>query len=187
MSCQIPYIPERLHINNRPHVGEFFYGEILYRRCPKDKVKNPFDGISLVDLSVNRQGAPLDEPLCEPGDVLFNMVPENGKGERLDEAVVPLKILELDEEKQYLKSQSATTSGEVPVTNNCTIHLRHKVEPCNYAHAAFEVYYNGEEMTFDNYKQTLKKNTLLRTWCKNEISKMILHEEVWINWPNEKY
>ena len=146
---------------------------------------NPFDGISLVDLSVNRSGLLL-EKLSEPADVLFNMTPENQKGEMLNEEVVHLRISELDENNQYKKAETRTKEiNGITTTNSCLLHLRHKKEECNYAHCAFEVIYNSVEMTYENYSKHLKKDTVLRSWCKNEIAKMIVKEEVWINWPGE--
>lgn len=185
MPCTIPYIPEYLHSNGRPVIEAFYINEFLFRRCSQGKKANPFDGISLVDLSVNRSGH-ADNLLSKPNDVLLNTDPANGKGQILNEEIVCLRIAELNEYGQYIKENSNEKDvNGTKITNTCLIHLKHKIEECNYAHCAFEIYFNGIEMTYKNYDKNLKKDTLLRTWCKLEIVKMIVREEVWINWPNE--
>jgi len=114
------------------------------------------------------------------------MTPDNEKGHFLDEAIVPLQIMELGDEGQYKKAHTAATGKDLKF-HVCCICLKHKKEECNYSHAAFEIFYDGKELTsFEQYKNTLKKNSLLRTWCKTEISKMIIREEIWLNWPNNQ-
>lgn len=99
-----------------------------------------------------------------------------------------MQILELNEHLQYEKQIDGIQVGSNGEQNNiyCTIKLKHKSEDCNYAHSAFEFYYDDEEVTWENYKATLGKenkgHSKLRTKCKTEISKMILKEEVRINW-----
>lgn len=187
MPCTIPYIPERLHTNERPDIPGFSLGEQLYRRCKEEEKSNPFDTINLIDVSVNRQG-PNGNPLSQPDDVLLNDTPENGKGEVYNLTICYMTIMELDENNQYHKvNYQVTVKNENEETDSCTIFLKHKKLDCNYAHCAFEIFYNDVEMTQLNYKKTLKKNTKLKTWCKNELSKMILKEEVRINWNDEQH
>ena len=95
----------------------------------------------------------------------------------MDKVVVTLEILEIAESHTY----------EKPFTYNrdkCIIYLKHKPEACNYAHAAFELHINDTEVTFQNWKETLgsKAQKHLRTMCRQELAKMILREEVKINW-----
>lgn len=147
----------------------------MYRRCKPEEKENPFGHISLVDLSVNRQGT--TELLSEAKDVLLNTSPTEKKPQqRFSElAIVTLEIKELAGCGTYDKAELI---GE----NFCIIYLVHRPEPCNYAHAAFEIYYNGREVTFNNYKKTLGKNNKLRTWCKQQLANMIVKEEVRLNW-----
>lgn len=182
MGCDIPYIPVRLHTAGRPDLPAFSIGELLYRRSPNPA--SPFDGISLVDLSVNRQGS-AQAPLCEPDDVLFNFNPGNNKGPRLKEHIVILEIKELTPERIYEKEQKYPLQiEEYALVHNCRMRLCHRKEECNYAHCAFEIFFDGVEMTFGNYKQHLGKHKQLRTWCKNELAKMIIKREVRINWED---
>ena len=157
---------------------------MIYRRCPAANIEDPFNTIKLADVSVNRQG-PAEQVYSEPEDVLFNYNPENGKGETLDEAIVSMRISEVNFEGKYVKSETYSQPSKKdgnPVSNICEIQLKHKMDVCNYSHCAFEIFYNGEQMTFENYKKSLQKNSYLKSWCKNELSKMIIRKEIKINW-----
>lgn len=187
MACEIPYIPNRLHRNGRENIVEFEIGELLFRRCPPNHVRNPFDSISLVDVSVNREG-PEAGKFCEEEDVLYITIPNDGDKEKYEESICRMQILELNDNSQYEKRIDGKQAGPNGEQNDisCTIKLKHKSEDCNYAHSAFEFYYDEEEVTWENFKATLGKDNKghrkLRTTCKTEISKMILKEEVRINW-----
>jgi hypothetical protein len=178
VACLLTYIPEYLHTNEREPITEFYLHEHLYRRCSPEEKENPFAKISLVDLSVNRRGSK-ENILCSPSDVLYNMNPDinNNKEQVENQVVVILEIFEIATCNTYDK---LLTHGN----NSCIIYLRHKPESCNYAHAAFELYYNGKELTFDNYKTLLGTNAQnkLRTKCRQELATMILREEVRIHW-----
>lgn len=190
MSCKLSYIPKRLVWDCRPIVPTFKIGEKLFRRCKKEEKENPFDRISLVDLSLNRSGDETFE-FSRPSDVLYNTNPTIEKPQEIftEEVVVQLEILELTNELQYQKVFFEPIVGlnETQPLGQfcCEIFLRHKPDNCNYAHCSFEFYYKGEEVTWKNYKTTLgKKNsetTKLRTLCKHEISRMMIKEEVRIN------
>lgn len=193
MPCHIPYIPKYLHSDGRQNIDEFYLEELLFRRCNRGRRQDPFDDISLVDLSMNRGGPPNGQHLCKDEDVLYNTTPEDGKGEKYDMDVSYLRIKELDSDGHYRKELSHTqeNQGQLPIQASCLIRLRHKMEECNYPHSAFEFYYGGveetgTEVTFANYKTTLgrqnRAHSALRTMCKHEISKMIVREEVRINW-----
>jgi hypothetical protein len=187
--CALSYIPDRLHTNDRPEIPVFELGEFLFHRCPHEHVKEPFDNISLYDLSTNRQGRK-DEPLCERDDVLFNLNPDNGKGERLNCYINTLEIKEISPNQTYQKSishQGKDGDGK-PVTHTCDIVLLHDRLPCNYSHSIMRITFNGTIVTQENYKNTLRRKgqyiTELRTKCKLEFEKMILNEEVRITWDN---
>lgn len=175
MACLLNYIPQHLHANDRPNIAEFNIGEFLYRRCKIEEIDNPFDSLSLVDISVNRQGFG-ENILSTPEDVLYNTSQEKYPAlQRFDMHVSYLEIEELNDQLAYEKSNAIEH-------NECTILLRHKKEECMYCHCAFEIYYNGTEMTWENYKDSLGRNSKLKTWCKLELSKMIMKEAVRINW-----
>lgn len=183
MPCNLGYIPEHLHSNGRPNINEFYVNEYLFRRCPEKEKFDPFDHISLYDISVNRSG-PDDNRLSQPDDVLFNTNPENGKGEKYELSVACLQIKELNKYNQYFKILfTANPGNHENMYDTCQICLYHKQEECNYSHCAFVLVYNGIELKDrDIYNQTLAKNRKLRTKCRHEFSKMYLKEEVRINW-----
>lgn len=188
MACELPHIPTRLHENGRPNIDHFNISEYLFRRCDPSEIENPFAKISLVDISVNRSGI-AGSWLSQPEDVLYNTNPEKyGEVVKLDQSVAILEITELNAENQYHKSKTETRHlpKKEPETNTCDIKLKHKKEQCNYAHCTFEIYYDNIQVSFENYNQTIKRNSLLRTWCKNELAKMIVKEEVRINWLEEE-
>lgn len=190
VSCNLSYIPARLVWGGRPIVQSFKIGEKLFRRCKEEERENPFDSISLVDLSLNRGG---DEEFqfSLPKDVLYNTNPTETKTQQVfdEEVVVALEIKELDAQSQYRKLfyEPVGNQNEEQLYGQfcCEIFLRHKPDDCNYSHCSFEFYYKGEEVTWKNYKTTLGKGNSetrkLRTKCKYEISRMIIKEEVRIN------
>lgn len=175
MSCPLDYIPNHLHTNNRPDINYFSIGENLFRRCKEEDKNNPFDSISLVDLSINRRGPNQNLILCDPNDVLYNTNPTNGKGNIINESISCLEIKELNDINEYEKIH---THDEL----KCKIHLKHDKTPCMYSHCSFKIYYNDIETTYENYNKGLKKNNKLRIWCKNELAKMYIKEEVRLNW-----
>lgn len=183
--CNIPYIPEKLHSNDKAEVQVFFVGELLFRRCQEGEIENPFEKISLYDLSVNRSGREGEFSIEE--DVLWNLMPEKVNGERIDASVARLVIKELTEDGQYYQTLSHQYQNqEQTVLLECVIELLHDKLPCNYAHCIFQFTFNGTKVERDNYKETLgRKGTAmseLRTRCKHEISKMILRREVRMSW-----
>ncbi len=190
MLCELSYIPPRLVWGGRPVVPTFKIGEKLFRRCKAEERENPFDSISLVDLSLNR-GGDEDFEFSVPRDVLFNTNPTEKKMQQLfdDEVVVELEIMELNSKAQYKKKFYEPELDQNEEKSNdqfcCEIFLRHKPDKCNYSHCAFEFYFKGELVTWSNYTKTLgKKNSetsKIRTKCKFEISRMIIKEEVRIN------
>lgn len=184
MPCTLSYIPSHLHTSGRPDLNYFSIGEFLFRRCKEGNKYNPFDEISLIDISLNRRGPDPENILSDPEDVLFNTNPGNGKGEIINESIAYLEIKELDENNGYDKSythETITASGE-KINNICRIILKHDKTPCIYAHCAFKIFLNGIETTFLNYKTGLGKQSQLRIWCKNELAKMYIKQEVRLNW-----
>ena len=186
-SCELKYIPQRLHTENRKDIPFFEIGELLFYRCAPEKLEEPFDGIKLYDLSTNREGQKLS-PISTPGDVLYNLNPENGKGERLKQAVITLEITEVSAAGTYEKTitHQGLDGENNPTTYKCFIILLHDKLPCNYSHCIFRITLNGTVLTKDNWNNTLGKKTKyiseLKIKCKIEIEKMIRAREVRINW-----
>jgi len=109
--------------------------------------------------------------------------------------IIPLVINELNEECRYEKKLESTKThaGKIlcddqgnPLVFSCTIKLRHAKTDCMYPHCVFQFFYDGSEMTKDNYNKTLGKHSKLQTMAKEEICKMIAWGEVRINWPKEE-
>lgn len=188
MPCGLNYIPNHLIQNGRVPLGSFSIGEYLYFRCEESVKFNPFDNISLVDLSNNRSGTPTNF-LSHPEDVLYNTNPSVLKpDQKFNLSIACLEIVELNENSNYVKEFKEPVTLPIPNPSNiqqniCVINLMHKPIECNYSHCAFEFHFNNTEVTFANYKATLgaKANKIIRTKCKNEISKMIIKEVLRIN------
>lgn len=188
MPCILHYIPPHLVKNGREPLALFYIGEFLYYRCEEAVKLNPFDSISLVDLSNNRSGSQANF-LSYPEDVLYNTNPTALKPqEKFDKlSIVCLEIVEL-ENNSYRKEFKEPVNLPIPNPTNiqqnvCVINLKHKPIECNYSHCTFEFHFNTIEVTFENYKTTLgaKANKIIRTKCKQEISKMIIKEVIRVN------
>jgi hypothetical protein len=175
--CEIVHIPSRLHSLDKPDIPEFSINELIFRRCKEEDIENPFDSFQLYDISVNREGMP-DNKLSEPEDVLWNFAPERNSFEKYSESIVYLTVKELNDSNAYEKK----SDSHIDPKDNVVLKLTHKKIPCNYAHCTFEIHYNGIEVSKLNYKETIKRNSILKTWCKNELSKMQIKREVRINW-----
>lgn len=187
MACILHYIPPRLLPNGRVNHHNFSLGERLYRRCKKEEIENPFDTISLYDLSLNRSG--VDNEYSVREDVLLNTRPSSPEDpQRFAMEIAELLIQELSEINEYdvsFSGRRATNEmeGDEVMLN---ILLRHKLEDCNYSHCAFEFRLDGIEVTSENYSQTLgHKNSgigKLRLRCRQEIAKMILKGLLRVHW-----
>lgn len=198
--CEIPYIPARLHTGDRAEISTFEVGELIFRRTPQSLANNPF-GISLVDISVNRKGLSGMSPLSEGNDVLYNVTPEKYSGEFIDGLITTLVIRSLTEKSTYKfiakpakktlppNAESSPNRLNQEEINNtvCEMELCHKPTPCNYAHCAFEIKLNGQEVTYENYKSTLghKKYTEVRDKVRLELVEMMLTEEIEVRIPND--
>lgn len=159
----------------------FFVEEAIYRRGPADAPANPFASLRLIDISVNRGGAPGVLPvLSEPRDVLLNFNPDNPARE-VPGTIVTLHLKELDERGSYRSSFSYVKHGN-GLTYSCRLVLKHVQIPCNYSHCAFEVYFTdaqGERvMTFENYKEGLNRHPKLQTSAKLALVAMMEREEM---------
>jgi hypothetical protein len=173
-------------MGDRTEHQAFYIDELIFRRCKEHEKLDPFNSISLADVSVNRAGTDANF-FCHRDDTLFNTNPENGKGEVIQNEVVCDLIIKELIDSQYFKILEFEKKLEDGSTTKdvCSILLKHKPDKCNYAHCAFVFCYNGVEIsTFEIYKQTLKKNNPLKTLCKNELAKLIVKEEIRINFED---
>jgi hypothetical protein len=162
--CQLTYIPKRLHTNDKEPVEVFNVGEFLYRRCKPEDLLNPYNSISLAEISHNRAGEKLHIVSYE-NDVLINIVKDLGF-ERYDNMVVcKIKILDLTANGQYNKSFNDDKG------NVAKIMLLHEPEPCMYPHCVFRVWYNEEVAKMDNKQYT--RNNQIRIKLKHELAGMI--------------
>lgn len=175
MSCDLAYIPKRLHTGNRSPVLFFNIGENLFRRCKKEEENNHFDSIQIIDISVNRRGFDSNNIFSEPEDVLFNFSSKNSFEKYEDQTFICLEIKELNENSTYEKIILNSN-------NKVRIFLNHRIEPCNYSHCCFEFYFNEEEVTKENYKKGLRSDTNLKDWCKFELTSMMTKKEIRLNW-----
>lgn len=168
MDCELSYIPERLKSRDRQPIQFFRVREILYRRCKKEDIDTHFLKLSpFSDISVNRSGS-IDEQLSEPEDVLFNFSTRNNFEKYNDQTYISLEIKELNKNFQYDKFYSNSK-------NKVRIFLNHKIEPCNYSHCCFEIYFNDIEIiSKEIYEKTIKKDTDIKDWCRLEIIKMMI-------------
>lgn len=177
MDCELSYIPERLKSINKQPVHFFALGEILFRRCKKeDKLTHFQKEARFFDISVNRRGFDKNNIFSEPEDVLFNFNTKNDFEKYEDQSFLCLEIKELNSNFQYEKMFNNSK-------NKVRIFLNHRIEPCNYSHCCFEIYFNEIEITTkETYEKSLKKDSELKDWCKFEITNMMIKEEVRLNW-----
>lgn len=177
-ACDLSYIPERLHTNDRPEIPIFELGEFLFHRCKPEHISQPFDGITLYDLSTNREGKK-EQPLSQREDVLLNTDPENGHGERYNSGILTFAVSEISESNTYEKeiSHEGKDGKGNPIVHTCVIKLLHNRLPCNYSHSIMRLIFNGEVVTRENYENTIGRRgdsiTKLRNKCKLELESLI--------------
>ena len=180
MSCELTYIPERLHFTEDKNlINSYAVDDILYRRAKENEVVNPFASISLIDLSHNI-GTNIGEEISKMSDVLFSIL-DDEEEENYDLQVVSLKIISLNEESKYDKLFFCDKDHNLRVR----AHLSHKPVCCMYPHAVFQFFVHNDqnneiEVSFDNYKDTLgsKKFKHLRDKLRHELSQMIIREVI---------
>ena len=173
-ACSISYIPERLHRNNRPIIDHFEVGECLYMRCKPDVVHNPYMGISITELSHNRQGLSTNY-LSIPDDVMYNIDIEKNYEIIPDRVICILKIKSLNAENKYRKVFTQTKNEH---QHECVIELLHDPECCMYPHAVFRVWLDNIRITYDNYEKTINKLKEIKQKLKYELASMIVRLEV---------
>lgn len=179
--CSLPRIPDHLHSKGRPDLPLFEVGEYLYRRCKPLEVEDPFATVRLTDLSVNRQGPTNNRPLCEPEDVLRDFSVDAQRDWIEEQKAIALTIKEVNEQATY-RYETSLVDDAGKVTAVCVMVLVHDQEPCNYAHCAFQLWFNEEEVTRENYKKGFGRNQYndLRDRCKFQLARMIKKRAVWL-------
>jgi len=171
--CSLPYIPVRLHQQNKLNINQFEVGEFLYRRCNELELENPFATITLTELSHNRGGFN-ENILCNPEDVLFS-IREEEEFEKYDKVVCSLRIRDLNKDNGYKKEYNEVKNNQ---TISCTIELFHEPEPCMYPHCVFRIKLGDVIVIFDNNKQTLKNYNIIRNSLREELASMIVKRQV---------
>jgi len=190
--CTNPFIPERLKTKGRPDLPDFSIGEKLFRRCAVENIDNPFDDFKLYDVSINRElGQSI--VLSEANDVLRSPNPSSELEIYIKGAIVALVIKELCPVLLTTYSKEITDDGidgaNQPYNHSCVITLLHNKIPCNYSHCVFQIEFNKELVTKENYKNSLGKSNAtcrkLRTKCKLEFEKMVMYKIIEINWEKK--
>jgi len=175
-NCQLRYIPINLHYESKSIIFEFEIGEFLYRRCKPEELENPFQSISITELSHNRSGD-AKNPLCAENDVLYNI--SNDENERyINRVVCTLEIKSLNENKGYKKTYSQQKNDKKYF---CSMELIHEPDPFMYPHCVFRISINDETITYENYDSTIKKLNQIRNQLKDELASMILRKQISMN------
>ncbi len=173
-NCNLDYIPDRLHTNNRPIINKFNVGQLLYHRASPEIIENPYKTVTIAELSHNLGGHP-EKILSLPEDVLFSIKEEEDFEKYTDKEICTLRIISLNNLNQYDKDFSQEKNGEKATAK---IKLLHDPVGCMYPHCVFRVWLNGTIVTYKNYKQTLNKWKKIRTELKQELASMIIHRVI---------
>lgn len=174
--CELPYIPNYLHWDNKEINPNFFHEEKLFWRCRPEKAENPYKTISLAEVSVNRSGNK-DNFYSKPDDVFWDTT--NSENERYEDFIaLQLAVKKVDFDKNPEKVVTAYNSNNDLL--KAILALVHDPLPCNYSHCLIRVILEGDIITLDNYKKKFGKKSLkrLRQACKDEVSKMIIRREI---------
>lgn len=171
--CKLPYIPQRLHTNNKVNNNAFVVGEFLYMRCNQDVLDNPYKSISITELSHNRSGENNSISVAE--DVLYSIKAEENIEKHNDKKICSLEIIDLNKNNSYRKKFTQEKNG---CQFEAILELFHEAEPCMYPHCVFRVTLNNERVTYNNYKDTLQKVNKIRNSIKEELASMIVRMEV---------
>lgn len=173
MSCSLPYIPLYLHHTSQELIQCFYVGDILYHRCSPEKLENPYKTVSITELSHNI-GTNNKVELSKLEDVLWS-TKEEEELQKYDKAVCTLEIKSLNDQQTYHKQFEQEKNGKV---YKCVMELLHDPLPCMYPHCIFRVWLDGELVTYDNYKSTIRKLKKIKTQLKQELGNMIVQREV---------
>lgn len=171
--CDLSYIPDRLHYTNGKRIiDEFFVNDILYRRVTQKMLENPFNNITLSDLSHNL-GTNNGNQISKLKDVLYSINKEEEESV-YTQPVITLRIISVNEQNEYNKVFENPKNSDIKIR----IKLTHKPVACMYPHVVFQFFMTTQtekEVTFDNYSHTLghRRNKQLRTIVRHELASMI--------------
>lgn len=171
MECNLDYIPERLHTNDKPVIESFSIGEELYYRCKSGECSKPYDKISLYDISHNRNFCNPEEYRKE--DVLYNIIENDPRQRYIDLDTVVLEIRNLLDNITYYKEIVSRENPNI----RAGIRLVHDPIPCMYPHSVFEITINGVLINRENYDLLLNKRNKtfknLRSDIRQELTSII--------------
>ncbi|HRG00812.1 MAG TPA: hypothetical protein PKZ75_06830 [Bacteroidia bacterium] len=172
MACTLAHVPPRLHQLEKPAINHFEIGEEIYRRCTPVELENPFKGISICELSHNRQGL-AGNIISQPQDALINIT---GVGENTyDKVVCTLVIRDINEQlgtycKEFNQEKDKTL-------HNAKLQLIHEPDNCMYPHCVFRVWLDEELITYDNYN-LVDKLKQIKTQLKSALASMIIQKQI---------
>lgn len=173
--CNVTYIPEHLHQQDRTIIPDFFESEKLYWRLGDHPPVAPYSKISLYDISCNRSGE--ENSLSMEDDVLWNIDP-NKPFQRYQSEITTLSVRKLAPETPT----SITIQNPQPSTGlYVTMSLIHDPLPCNYAHTMFVFdLIDGTRVTKENYSETFQKKPYkrLRQSCRDILHKAVIRKEI---------
>lgn len=172
--CDREYIPQHLHQNDREKFDTFNVGELLYFRCEKSVLENPYEKITIAELSHNRSGE--NNSLSHPKDVLFNISDDTSFETYDGLEICELRIVDLNPYNKYSKNYTETKNQ---IEYYCLFELFHEPEPCMYPHVVFRVTLNGEIIQKGkSYESSIKKLTRIKNSLKEEIASMIVRRQI---------
>jgi hypothetical protein len=172
MSCSLSHVPEHLHLAKKEVNNVFYLHEEIYRRCTLEEIHNPFQTISIVDLSVNRQGHQ-EDIISQKEDVLFNI--KDSLPQKYIAEICVLRIIELNDLNSFDK-EFVEAKGEN--VHKARIKLVHDPKECMYPHCEFRVWVDSEHIGYSNYNRTVKKLNKIRTQLKQCLAQMIIQREI---------
>lgn len=162
--CNLNYIPDHLKTKNKQIVESFCISELLFYRCDPQNIELPYDKINLKDISHNRNFN--DNNLYGPENVFINIDPKKGFERYTDLKYVTLEIKKLNNNITYYKKIIKNNDSNEYIIE---ITLKHKPENCMYPHSAFEIKLNSEEITGENYKKTIGRDSKFFRGIRSEI------------------
>lgn len=177
MQCNLSYIPERLHFNGNEIINKFYIGEELYYRCNLGKCQKPYQGISLYDISHNRNFK--DSSKYPKEDVLFD-INESSSIELIPNKEINTSVIKsLNENGTYEKIIFSDANPDLSVN----IKLIHTPLPCMYPHCSFQISFNGTVLNKENYDKLFgkKKGTAfknLRRDVRQELTSLIYSSSI---------
>lgn len=172
--CKFKHVPKRLHLDDKDIISSFEVGEQIYRRCKPEQIENPFNSISIADVSTNRQGFQ-ENIISVPEDVLINTT--SNSPEILDEQVVcVLEITDLLKSGIYFKEFSQTKGDAIHVA---ALELVHDPTICMFPHCEFRVHLNGQQVGINEYGIVIRKKLReIHTSLKQALASMIIKNQI---------